>query len=361
MPKTKFINLILLCGFVISFFACKQETPDTSSHQSIEFENITQLKVTQTTDEICIYNHPNFSIPSLCISQKKLPFTKIVLLTSSPAGYLDQLNAIDHITAAYNTEWIYNPTLAQRIQQGLAANGQNSIVANYEQILSWQPDLVISSTNPNHQNLFQQLIHADIPVILIDEHLENSPLARAEYIKLYGILTGKDKLAQQEFSHIQEQYHSLSRQATQQSAKPSVFAEIQRGDTWHMPGAHSYLAQLLNDAGANYLFTDNTAQGAIPLSFERVYNTAQNADYWVNAADFHTYQQLADAHSGHTLFQAYKNHKVYAIAGRINHTGASDYFESGAVRADLLLADYVKIFHPHLVPNHTFTYVNALQ
>jgi hypothetical protein len=39
----------------------------------------------------------------------------------------------------------------------------------------------------------------------------------------------------------------------------------------------------------------------------------------------------------------------------------NDFFESGVVRADIVLKDYIRIFHPELLPDYQLTYMKELK
>lgn len=359
MTKSNFFVPVFLCFFLL--ISCKENQSIYQDDRIFAFEYITQFTIHDKDNEFCISDVNNSAPEHVCFSKDRIPFQRIVLLTSAAAGYLDDLDAIDNILVVYNANWIYNATIAERVAAGSIIDGKNSTVANIEQIITWEPDLIITAHNPNQAGFFNQIKKLDIPVIKMDEYRENSPLARAEYLKLFGLLLGKEKVAQSHFENIKRNYLSLSQKAKAINPKPKVFAEIQRGDTWYMPGGESYAATLFADAGGDYLFQNQKSQNVLNLSFENVLSVTEKADFWVNASDFTTYRELINANSKHNWFDAYNNKKVFGLAGRVNNQGASDYFESASVRADWLLADYVKIFHPELVPEHEFVYVNELQ
>jgi len=57
--------------------------------------------------------------------------------------------------------------------------------------------------------------------------------------------------------------------------------------------------------------------------------------------------------------KVYQKGDIYTIAGR-EKGSANDYFESGVVRADLVLKDYIKIFHPEIFPKDSLLYMKKL-
>ncbi len=78
-------------------------------------------------------------------------------------------------------------------------------------------------------------------------------------------------------------------------------------------------------------------------------------------ADFKSLDQMKDVDARYADFKAFKNKKVYTYTARVNEAGANDYFESGNVKPDLILADHIKILHPKLLPNYKLYYYKKLE
>ena len=128
-----------------------------------------------------------------------------------------------------------------------------------------------------------------------------------------------------------------------------------------MPGGESYAAILLRDAGADYLWADTPGTGANPLAFEEVFDAAKEANFWLNVGFAGDLASLLMMDERYADFDAFAEGKVYNYNKRVNANGGMDYFESGAARPDLVLADLVAIFHPGLLPEHDFYYYQHLQ
>ncbi len=122
----------------------------------------------------------------------------------------------------------------------------------------------------------------------------------------------------------------------------------------------SFVASYLKDAGANYLWADDTTSQTIPLNFEQVVSKAQTADFWVNASDFSNRDQLQNSFPNYNLFKAFQSDKVYNYIKKRNAKGANDYFETGTVRCDLVLRDLVKIFYPNELPNDSLYFYRRI-
>jgi iron complex transport system substrate-binding protein len=143
--------------------------------------------------------------------------------------------------------------------------------------------------------------------------------------------------------------------------KPTVFANTPFEGTWYMPGGQSFTAQLLADAGADYLWADDESTGTLFLDFETVFDQAATADYWINIGFFGGLADLTAADERFSDFAAYQNNGVYNNDARTNDFGGNDFYEGGVANPHLVLADLIKIFHPELLPDHEFVYYRLVE
>ena len=124
------------------------------------------------------------------------------------------------------------------------------------------------------------------------------------------------------------------------------------GDSWYLPGGQNYASTLLSNAGYSYFWQSDTTSAFLPLSFEKVFEQAQQAEYWIGVASFRSLEEIARADQRYTYFEAYKTAQVYSYNKRIGEKGGSEFLELGYIRPDLILKDLVKISHPELLPQH---------
>ncbi len=122
------------------------------------------------------------------------------------------------------------------------------------------------------------------------------------------------------------------------------------------------MARLLKDAGAIYVGANNGDRGSTPMSFEAVYERALNAQVWINGSQ--TWKQLTDVAKADERYQkipAFQTGQVFNNNARVNQFGGNDYWQSGVISPDQVLADLVKILHPELLGNHQLVYYRALK
>lgn len=179
------------------------------------------------------------------------------------------------------------------------------------------------------------------------DYLENHPLGRAEWLKLIGYLTCREKDTDKWFNDIVIRYNSLKNICQDVDNRPTVFSDLPYEGQWYLPGGNSYIAQVFHDAGADYIWSDNNSTASLPVDAETVLSKARDADFWriMNSTNTeYSYNRLAIENELYTHFKAYQNRNILVCDIR-----RSGYFEKSEYEPDLLLKDFVFAFHPELV------------
>jgi iron complex transport system substrate-binding protein len=224
-------------------------------------------------------------------------------------------------------------------------------------MIELEPDLVFCNTNGNPEYDSQKkLEEAGLKPVITSESGENHPLGRAEWIKYYSLFFNKEKEANEIFGRIRADYYAIREKVLNVDRRPTIFSGMEYQGTWYAPGGASYTAQLFRDAGGEYVLSDDTGSGDDPIDFEVVYERAHNAEFYINTGMIGGAEELLAGDSRYAKFSAVKNGAVYHFDARSNPYGSLDYWQSGVVRPDIILADLVKILHPDLVPDHELYY-----
>jgi iron complex transport system substrate-binding protein len=200
-----------------------------------------------------------------------------------------------------------------------------------------------------------------IPVVLVGEYLEQSPLAKAEWIKFFGAFLAKEEMADSVYNDIQSRYEAIKLSVAKVTSKPSVLTGLPFKDTWWMAGGQSNLAVLINDAGGNFLWRENISKEAFPVSLEEVFLRASKADFWINCGSVNNLNELLAFDLRFSALPAVKKSQVYNNNLHSTPVGGNDYWESGVVHPDLVLKDLVRIFHPELSVNENFSYYKKVE
>ncbi len=339
--------------FLLFFtFSCNKESTDTNS----KFVSISDRIQYQEDVKYLILKSGKFKYQ---ISKEKLPLKKIMLLNSSLTGYILELEKENLITGISSPEYIYSPKIHQLVKEGTIQNVGNETKYDVEKILQLKPDAVFTNYIQSFENTYELLKQNGVEVIFIDEYLESEPLKKSAVIKAFGLLLGAERKADEIYSNVEKNYLQLKTSAEKAKNQPVVLTNEMYGNQWFLPGGKTFTANYFKDANANYLLKDNQEDRSIPLSFEEVFIKAKDAQYWVNLSDYSNRKQLLQINPNYAKMKVYQSGKLYSLHGRTNGTG-NDAFERGAVRADLVLKDYIKIFHPELFSGEPFTYIKEI-
>ncbi|MCB9451508.1 MAG: ABC transporter substrate-binding protein [Anaerolineaceae bacterium] len=293
----------------------------------------------------------------------EIPAQSVVSLSTSFLPHLTSQNVLDRLVAVDTSLYTHNQVVIDKVAAGEVAEigGGGSGDVNLEVLIDLQPGLVLTQRFSGDDTTYPAMLQAGIPAVIVPDFLDASPLGQAEWGKYISLFFNTEGSAQTDYTAMAGRYTEIAEMASAVENRPTVFANTPYNETWYMPGGKSYLAQLLADAGADYLWADDESTGSLFLDFETVFETAVDADYWVNAGFF--WQSLNDALAEdvrYAEFSAFQNGNIYSNNARVNANGGSDYFESGIANPDVILADLVRIFHPELLPDHELVYYRQL-
>ncbi len=354
--------LFCSCGTTESFTAGKNEwVPDRSVKHSKLFAVARKGDATSlylkgkryaddTTAVFVLYNgiKPEYVTGTARVYFIKKPCRNIASLSSVYTQMLFELNKLDVVKAIDNIDYVNNPAILKKCEEEELPELARTPNIEVEQTIALAPDVVFFYGMGDGRAPDRRIEKAGIPVVESVDHLEETPLARAEWIKFFAEFVGRRSLADSIFAVCEEKYELLKWRVEELDKKPTVFNEIKYSDAWYMPGGKSYVARLLKDAGARYLWEDNDEAGSLPLSFEAVFAKAKMADYWIHLSTVRSKKELLSYERRYAAFKAFKTGNLYNNTKVTNTKGYSTYWESGMVHPERILEDLVKIFHPEI-------------
>lgn len=289
------------------------------------------------------------------------PIEKLVTTSTTHIPSLELLGVEHTLIGFPETDYISSEKTRQLIESGqIRELGKNEGI-NTEVLLDLNPDVVVGFGVDGVNKTFETIKKAGIPVIYNGDWVESSALAKAEWIKFFGVLFNKEKKADSIFKHIEKNYLDAKSIANQARNKPTILSGALENDVWYLPSGTSPEAQFLEDANTNYLWSTTTGNGSLALSFEAVLEKAQDADLWLSPSFYSSLEQLENANSLYTNFKAFKNKNVYSFTNTTGKTGGVTYYEMGTTRPDLVLKDLIKICHPELLVDHTLYFFKRLK
>lgn len=279
----------------------------------------------------------------------RTPITRSVVFTTVHCALLYDLKAESAIKGVCDLQYISIPDIQQRAKLPVSdahhvADCGNSMSSNVEKIIDLKPEAIMVSPFENSGG-YGKLDKLHIPLIEMADYMEESSLGRAEWMKFYGMLFGREKAADSLFNEVKSNYEQLKQKAQTAKQTRSVFTEKMMGNVWYVPGGRSVIGGLLQDARARYVFANDTHSGSVALSFESVLDRAGKADIWLFKYNEHpsTLQELLKENAGYGEFKAVKTHQVFACD--CTHR---PYYEEVSFHPDRLLSDVIQIVHPDI-------------
>ena len=286
----------------------------------------------------------------------RVPIRNTICMTALQLSNFTILDAHDVVKGLTGTKNLFNQDILARVKDGRIVKIGMEGNFDTEMVIAANPDVIFIS--PFKRGGYDAILETGITLVPHLGYQELDPLGQAEWIKFVGMFIGKEKEACDIFADIERRYNVLKAQAQQTKTRPTVTSGEMHYGNWHAVGGRNYLAQIFRDAGADYVIKDDETAGE-DLEFEKMYALAADADYWriLNSypGDF-SYEALKASEPRNELFKAFKQRKVIYC-----NMKQQPYYETTPVEPDVLLKDFVAIFHPELVePDYEPRYYRLL-
>ncbi|WP_298238854.1 ABC transporter substrate-binding protein [uncultured Algibacter sp.] len=280
------------------------------------------------------------------------PIEKIVVTSTTHLPALELLNSEKTLIGFPGTDYISSKTIRNLIDNGnIRELGKNEGL-NTEVLLELNPNIVVGFGIDGGNRSLEIIKKSGIPVVFNGDWVESSPLAKAEWIKFFGVLFNKETKADSIFKQIESDYLEAKKLAQNVTTKPTVLSGAMHSDIWYLPNGTSTEAKLLKDANVNYLWSNTEGSGSLKLNFESVFVKAKHADIWLNPSNYQSLETLKNGNQNHSMFDAFQNKNIYTFTNITGNTGGVLYYELGMTRPDLVLKDIIKICHPQLLNDY---------
>ena len=357
--KKRIIILDVLCMAILLFCSCSQrnkavlnDVDSTDSLLCTKYATGFQVKDSAGIRLVNVGKDYHFALVSTDdvevpdgYTKVRVPIKSTICMTALQLSNFTILDAHNVVKGLTGTKNLFNKDIQARVKDGRIVKIGMEGNFDTEMVLAANPDIIFIS--PSKRGGYDAIKETGITLVPHLGYQELNPLGQAEWIKFVSMFIGKEKEANEVFAGIENRYNDLkSKVQSSKMAAPSVFSGEMHYGNWHAVGGKNYLAQIFRDAGARYVINDEETGGE-DLEFEKMYSLAANATYWriLNSypGDF-SYEALKASEPRNELFKAYKEKKV--IYCNMKQT---PYYEISPVQPDVLLKDFVAIFHPELV------------
>lgn len=295
----------------------------------------------------------------------EVPAGKLIALSTTQLPALSLLGILDQLVAVDSGFYISTPAVIEGIESGTIAEIGFGAEVNIELALELTPDLVLSYGYNPDTDAHPVLLEAGIFTALDASWREDSPLGRAEWLKLPALFYNQEARADQVYAEIRDQYESARALAAgipdQDQPRVLLNTFLAYADAWYSPGADTYVGQLIHDAGADLALASADPVGSQPYSFEAAYEQGWDADIWlVDTFGVATAADLLALDSRFADFAAFQSGAIWNNNRDENPNGGNNFYEWGVVNPHLVLADLLAIFHPQLLPDHEFAFYQRL-
>lgn len=244
------------------------------------------------------------------------PVNNIYLAATAVMAHFSTLEAMDHLkfTGTRQNDW-YIEDAKKAMQNGALLFAGKYSEPDYETLVKYHTSLAIESTMILHTpEVKEKLETVGIPVMTDLSSYESTPFGRAEWIKVYGALLGKEKEAEAFFKEEKQKVEDLDAESTESQERPTVaFFYLDSQGRAVVRKSDDYIPAMINLAGGTYLFHDlksqnpNSHSGTVTMSLEQFYQKAAQADVLIyNAAIEEPLKDLDDLLERNSLFQQFK-------------------------------------------------------
>jgi iron complex transport system substrate-binding protein len=264
----------------------------------------------------------------------EVPIQRAAVFTTVHCALLTELGLGSHIVGVADAKYIKVPYIQQQIAAGCIVDCGNGLNPVVEKIMDVKPEVIMLSPFENSGG-YGKTEDIGIPLIECAEYMEASPLARAEWMRFYGLLFGESEKADKLFHEVDSSYTALKRQAQKAGEGRSVILDKITGSVWYMPGGRSTIGQMLQDAGARYPWASDEQSGSLSLPFETVLERGGESDVWMlRYSSNHnlTFDELLSEYHGYSQLKAFHNHEVYGC-----NVELSQFYEDTPFHPDRLL------------------------
>ena len=370
----RIVYKVMAAAFVMAAVACgngnqqrsvsQQAAADSAIEVATKYAKHFSVRDSAGIRLVTVGKHDRFALVRSEATEVPAGYTKVqvpikgtICMTMLQLSNFTALDAHDVVKGLTGTKNLYNKDILARVKDGRIVKIGMEGNFDTEMVLAANPDVIFIS--PSKRGGYEPIKETGITLVPHLGYQELDPLGQAEWVKFVGMFIGREREANDVFAGIEQRYNELKAKAQAVAYRPTVTSGEMHYGTWHAVGGKNYLAQIFKDAGADYVINDEDTGGE-NLEFEKMYALAAKADFWriLNSyqGDF-SYEALKASEPRNELFKAFRERKV--IYCNMKQT---PYYEISPVQPDVLLKDFVAIFHPALVePDYQPTFYKLLK
>jgi len=278
-----------------------------------------------------------------------VPVKRAIFFTTVHCALAQELGREESVVGVADLKYVKQRWVQESVRKGHIADCGNGMNPDVERIIEARPEVLMLSPFENSGG-YGKVEEIGVPIVECADYMEVSALARAEWMRFYGLLLGAEREADSLFATVEQKYLGIKTLAKKSSRHPRVLMDKVTGSVWYVPGGRSTMAGLIRDAGGDYVFAEDTHSGSVALPFETVLDCAQDADVWLIRTQGQL--NLLQEKSGYAEFKAYQAGNVWTCD--VAHTR---FYEETPFHPEVLLREYYEIFqHSHPATEYFFSF-----
>jgi iron complex transport system substrate-binding protein len=337
-------------GFVLLLWSCgvRQAPPKSSKANLCKHSKYLVIHKISNGFQVAVLD------PDAKAQPQNFKITKayehIAVLSATHVGMLCALKQQKRISAISDAKYLYDRQTKRLVATHKVLDLRAEMGFSPQKLLQNGTQVVVYSGFGNENKALKRLEGTKLMGIPNYEWREKTPLARAEWVLLFGVLSGEFDKAQAFFNGVEQKYTALQKSIQQNNKSnqlPVLISGNLYGDQWIAPAGQSYEAQLYKDAGLAYLFANEQGTGSIFKSLPEILKRGTSVNLWLNPGQPSRAKLLAQFQK--TKFLPFFEKAIYCYTSRTNK-----YWELAAVHPDWLLSDLSQIANRQVKKLHFY-------
>lgn len=282
-------------------------------------------------------------------------FKRIIAQSTTHFAFLNQIQVLDNLIGLCGIQYLSEDQKMTMLNTTEVCNAQG---LDIEKIVSLSPDLVF--VYPFGDKDKSKLNQLGLRTVYLTEYMEKSPLARAEWLKFFALISGQNP-NETGFEAIEQEYLSLIQEPRTTKnltvnnevllewtdfksnfnlPRPNTVAfNLPFGDVWDMPDGNSISATLVRDAGLDYFLKNEKESGNLIFKLEEAYAHLSRAHYWVIIAARPANFSMTDLLTENRVYKNFASVQLKTVI--FCNTETTPYFSQGPIEPHILLRDLV--------------------
>ncbi len=254
-----------------------------------------------------------------------IPLENVLISSTTFWAFIKAIKATSNISGIIDSKYIFNQNDIKNI-----TNFKTPL--RLEFVLKHKVKNILSYQSGSKDLIGEGRISKfNIVNIEINEHKEDNPLKRLEWVKVFGLLFNKESESIDHFNKVESDY--LKHISKKKNLKKVLVGSFYNG-SWFSPGINSYFANIIKDAGGKYLLQEKV------LNIEKIIIKAKDAEIWF---PHNNWIKLFRSDPQYRSLEGIFKIDVYNFTNKVNESGGIDIWENGILYPNLILKEIQSI------------------